>query len=216
MEEISTPDSHENYRKIIMTQARYDKLSKGLTRDNAKFIFEQAEKYLVESIESDKLQTDRAYSALAVLVPIFLALIGYISTTFDFEKMKGKFWINLLTENFQIILAVIASAFLFNSIRKIFSISFPKKLFLMGTDPDLLMKIDLEKYKEKDEQEMYMLLWQANDYQGRIEHNEKQNEKRAEIFQSALKGIKYMILTILSAIGLYLLIHLLSNLPLYR
>lgn len=170
-------------------------LLEGLTSDAARFLFSQAEKKLVESLETDKLITDRAYRIITFLVTVLIALVSYSVGAFN---KPGE-----ITGNFVVVIALINIAIICYAGFYLIKIVFAKKLMLNGSDPRDMIRAEIVKYSDKT-QDVYILLWQIRDYQIRIDYNRNQNNRRSKWLHNAIEGIIIMLLFDLLTAVIYL------------
>lgn len=169
------------------------------TKDTAQYIFQQAEKSLNETIETEKLITDRCYRFLAFAAPAALTFIGIAAVKVTAEKYDVT-----------LVLAVVSSLLLISAVGALYKNFFPKSLYLSGSRPSRLMNTrTLEMFQNyhpggaitdndlvtirKDRQVIAFYLWEARSYENRINKNTEQNESRSAKLSRALGIVVVMV-----------------------
>lgn len=176
------------------------------TKDTAQFIFQQAEKSLIETIETDKSLTDRCYRLAAMITPAIIALIGLSLSRIESKKYDVF-----------LLIMIVSILFLTYAAVCIYNIFFPKKMILNGSRPSKTMNEKIltsyENYevakknnkseltdeeiniKRLERQVIAFYLWEARNYERRINENHDNNEARAKSLASAFQILIWMILT---------------------
>lgn len=150
---------------------------KKLTIDDAKFIFEQAEKFLLDVIEAHKTIIDRTNTLLALIITILTALIG-----FNVNKLEGGYGNDVFSNSiwFLIVYLLIGGIYLVTNIKPInymASGSQPRTIF---TDRFFRESIP------KNDRVIYMYSSEIERYQTRIKENMKINNAKWKIYKNGI------------------------------
>lgn len=161
-----------------------------LKPETAKFIFEEAEKNLIECLESGKHVTTRAATIIGFCLPIFGALIGYIFNEIIHNRITGfHFWIPVV-----VVVPIIAILVLSIDAYWIY------KRSPLGNEP--INIVNKEKI-ESDHQEVLFLVKRIESIQRQIIKNSERNDARFKI----LRKIDLIVVTSLIASIITCLYH---------
>lgn len=149
--------------------------------DDAKFIFEQAEKKFEDTHSTAELIVGRTFTLLGILMTIVIALSGYLYG----QISQSGFWSN------KILTLLVAVIYLYGIIWYLKPNVFPKSYFSKGAAPKKLFVQDFfaEKHVEKQKTTIYLYINEIERLQGRIEKNEELNDKRWEIYKNAINAL---------------------------
>ncbi len=169
-----------------------------LTLDDAKFIFDQAEKQLKISLETGQTIVTRTIILLTISVGLLTSLSGNIA-----QNWNKSGWTDLFTRS-SVLIDVYLIAIVLYLAKNIVSHNYME----YGSEPkDLLHNHYVEKYKYNSEERIrYYYLSEAKEYQKRITYNQKGNSIRWKQFGNALYAI--LLIPIISTV-VYSLIYLL-------
>jgi hypothetical protein len=166
------------------------------TLNEVKFIFEQAEKQLRETINGSNLIVTRTTMLLSVVIAILSALIGCIFSKFNSNEIDSI-----------LITAILLSIYLFCQTIYLAKNIKGQDYWFIGSEPDrLLHDYFFQTFPNKEEREIQIYISEIEYYQERIENNKKINVLRWNRFNNSIKSIVYYlpIITIL----LYIIIRL--------
>lgn len=154
---------------------------KALSAEDARFIFEQSEKFLIDVNESHKSIVERTYTLLAVFGTILTALIG-----FNVERLStSKAWTEplSLTLWITIVYIILGTIYLSKNIR-------PTNYMGVGSPPmnlfnDCIFAINVP----GDKRAIRIIMSEIERYQFRIEVNKTINQEKWKVFTVSLYGI---------------------------
>src|SRR5258706_1261345 len=169
-------------------------LHKGkLTKEDAKFIFEQAEKQVKDSIESAAVIVSRTNTLLTVVAGLIIAITAYI--------IKKWFEQNIFDD--LLISAVIGDTYLFTiGFLSVLNIQ-PLRYDPVGSLPkDLLSDPFFHESIPDNERIIRYYVSESEDYQVRIEKNNANNSNRWKVYKLSLWA--FLITPIIFALAYYL------------
>lgn len=147
-----------------------------LTIEEAKFIFEHAEKQLQDSLDTNQLIITRTSTLITVTLALLLGLIGYAINKY---QTIGHFD-NLITSAlFGSLYLFILSIWLTNNIR-------PKQYSITGSEPKLFFVENFFKEPNPENRLLYYYVNEIESYQIRIETNKITNATRWTTFNNCL------------------------------
>lgn len=164
----------------------YDKLD----LEQAKFIFDQAEKYLKEVADSSQIIVNRTITLATITVGLMIALLGY-----SFNRVKS---VECLYEA-EFLAGMLATTHLFFLCRKIIENIQAKEYGVPGAEPQKLF-VD-EFFKDEVEKEKRIIHFYVNEIentQEKINMNKKTNNERWALFHRSLHNLLYTPLVIVS------------------
>lgn len=138
--------------------------------ESAKFILEQGEKFLGQTLEIGEKISSRAFSLILILITLVSALTGYSINKYLTENvLSGLIIVNTL----YILILIVILYFLF-------MIIFPRLTYVSGRKPsDIAIPDFLENEKpESNVKHLALVLNEIENCQFKIDANEKQNEER--------------------------------------
>lgn len=150
---------------------------KKLTLEDATFIFEQAEKFLVDVIDAHKTIIERTNTLLALLITILTGLVG-----FNISKIDEGFGKNNICDTvwFLIVYLILGGIYLLNNIK-------PTNYMALGSQPN---KIFVDHFFQKsipdDKRILYILSSEIERYQTRIDENMKINKKKWLVYRNGI------------------------------
>ncbi len=148
-----------------------------VTKEDVKFIFDQAEKQLKDSIDTSQLIITRTNTFIAVLTTGLITLVG-----FAIGRIDTKSYIDTLS-----ITSIGGSIYIFCSLlyisKNIRSVNYK----ILGSEPKALF-VDsfFTDTKPSDERIKFLYLSEIEDYQNRIDQNKGVNEKRWKIYDNTV------------------------------
>ncbi len=169
-------------------------LHKGkLTKEDAKFIFEQAEKQVKDSIETAAVIVSRTNTLLTVVAGLIIAITAYI--------IKKWFEQNIFDD--LLISAVIGDTYLFTiGFLSVLNIQ-PLRYDPVGSLPkDLLSDPFFHESIPDNERIIRYYVSESEDYQVRIEKNNAKNSNRWKVYKLSLWA--FLITPIIFALAYYL------------
>jgi hypothetical protein len=151
-----------------------------LTKDDAVFIFNQAEKLLNDSVETGTIIVDRTNTLLTIIAGVVIGLTGY---TIDQVDKKGQFTDLIITTTIGLTYFLLLAFFIIKNLQphpyKV-SGSLPKNLF---SDPFFRNVIT------DDKRIIHFYVSEIENYQFRIEENNKKNSYRWKLYRKTLWAI---------------------------
>jgi len=159
---------NEEFEKRGLWKAAVNEKEK-LTKDDAKFIFEQAEKFLKDSVESSETIVSRMNTLITIISGSLIALIGYIITK---EVRNCSFDKTLIAPYFSLAYLYILAWLSFNNYK-------PRDYVLPGSLPEDLFNPSF--FHEDIPREDRIIRYYVNEienYQAKIEANSEINNQR--------------------------------------
>jgi hypothetical protein len=150
---------------------------KKLTEQDARFYFEQAEKFLLDLIEAHKTIVDRTHSLLGLLITILSALVGYTIT-----KIEGGFGNDHVKDAvaFLIVYLILGGIYLIKNIR-------PTNYMASGSQPK---QIFVDQFFQKNilpkDRIIYLLSSEIERYQTRIHFNREINIRKWKVYRNGI------------------------------
>ncbi|GGI23631.1 hypothetical protein [Pedobacter mendelii] len=150
---------------------------KKLTLEDARFIFEQAEKFLVDVIDAHKTIIERTNTLLALLITILTGLVG-----FNISKIDEGFGKNNICDTvwFLILYLILGGIYLVKNIK-------PTTYMALGSQP---RKIFVDHFFQKnipdEKRVVFILSSEIERYQTRIEENMIINNKKWLIYRNGI------------------------------
>lgn len=147
---------------------------KDITPDTADFYFSQAEKRLIETLETSKNITSSTHKLISIFFPLFLLLSGYLIKSID--SINSQVSINswFYFAGFITALIIIRCLFVCVSIIK------PRKLLTTGSMPKLMInKEPIDRHGTSSYQLLDIILVECENYQKRIDKNIELNTEKA-------------------------------------
>lgn len=152
------------------------------TIDDAKFIYDQAEKKLKEIISSGDLVVNRTTTLITVVVGVIVGLLGYsINRYYSLNKFDASIW--------SCIIGIIYLFFILYYLRINFK---GAKYSIIGASPKTLFSSDF--FKVTDEKlRSKMFIWaQIENYQDSIDKNSFVNNQRWDRFNLSVTLIMFI------------------------
>ena len=155
------------------------------TLEDVKFIFEQAEKQLTESLETSTVIINRVNTLATILVTLLIGLVAFIITRLETEKNE----INalLITASTAVVYYYFLFAIYLNQNIK------SSEYFGIGAYPKDFFDEDFYEISppEGKGRVYFFYLNEIESYQKRIEENNNINRYRWRIYNSSLRGLIY-------------------------
>lgn len=164
-----------------------DKVGIGVLKD----MFSQAEKRLIQTIDTANTVTSKAYKILPITLSLLVLSTGYI-----FSK-EGRDMTLFLTASYSMIFSSISLIYLVHAI-------WSYEFHVVGSSPKMTFDEVFVKDLEELDQQKYFLMNEAKEYQSRIEFNQEINSKRQ-------KNVKWAII-LLSVIPVSFLLARITSL----
>lgn len=164
---------------------------KRLTKEDAKFIFDQAEKILTDTLETSETIVSRTNTLLTLISGSLLAVIGYIISRLGEALLKDNLFITAI---FGAIYLYILAFYCFENTR-------PKSYLIAGTLPkDLFVATFFGASIPNEERIIRLYANEIDNYQYKIEVNSKLNNTRWKKYKNILRGLLLLpvVLTIIS------------------
>ena len=156
---------------------------KKINKDEARFIFEHAEKQLKETLDTSILIVNRTTTLLTITVGLMAALVGFIVSRLD--KM-GKF-------DALLVLSLIALVYLFILAVLLCRNILAKNYLIAGAEPkDFFLDNFFNEGSTNDNRIICFYVNEIESYQERITKNKQANEKRWKLFNNCIKMIVAM------------------------
>lgn len=160
-----------------------------LTSDDAKFLFDQAEKFLKDSVENSNLIVTRTSSLITLLAGTLIALIGFVITKFNLKN------IDALT-----IAAIIGVIYVYILIYNAFENTKPQVYLIAGALPkDLFADAFFIDGIIDEKRIIHFYVSEIENYQFKIEKNNEINKIRWNRYARLLKAIVYLPLILAAA-----------------
>lgn len=147
-----------------------------VTTEHAKFIFEQAERKVEESIKTCDGLSSKIYTLLAINIGAWLTLCGFLFSNI-YSTVKHLDLVVIASIAVLYILFIIVYGFIY---------VYPKGYHVPGSQPKDLFVQDFFEAEKAETTTMYLYSSEANNYQGRIEHNSTLNRKRAACLKNMI------------------------------
>jgi len=151
-----------------------------LKDDEAKFIFEQAEKHLKDQIETSAQINTKATTLLTVISGLMIALIGFAISRWASTKLDMMVGATLL-----------GSFFLYYIVWQLLKALQPKLYTPIGIHPKDMFTDKAINENNKDYRLKAFYVNEIIEYQKRIDRNKDVNEERWALINYALKLISY-------------------------
>ena len=152
-----------------------------LTNEEAKFIFDQAEKHLKDQIETGAQINTKATTLLTVISGLMIALIGFAITRWTANsKADLLVWSTLL-----------GSLYLYFIVWTLLKALQPKLYVPVGLHPKDMFTDDAINERNKDYRLKAFYINEIKECQMRIDRNKDTNEDRWALVIKALKLISY-------------------------
>lgn len=150
---------------------------KKLKLDDARFFFEQAEKFLQDVTDSHKTIVDRSNALLAIILTILSGLIA-----FNVDRIQKMGW----KDNFSISTWILITYLSLAIIYLVLNIK-PIRYMALGSQPKTIFTDFFFRATVPDKERIIrMYISETERYQHRIEVNMKINEKRWKIYKNSL------------------------------
>jgi len=157
-----------------------DEYLQQITQEEAEFILEHGEKTLQDTLETNKIITDKASGFLTLTIGIFAAVVGYSIDRWD---TKGH-WDEMLIST-----SIGAVYLLFVAI--VFSINvYPTNYYVLGARPQVFFnKNFFNKTIKEDNRKLFLYINEIESCQIRIIHNRQRNDRRWYWFRFAYRAL---------------------------
>lgn len=160
-----------------------------LTLNDAKFLFEQAEKFLKDSVENSNLIVSRTSSLITLLAGTLVALIGYVISKLNLNN-HYPFWNNI---NPLVVAAVTGIIYVYIGIYDAFENTKPQVYLIPGALPkDLFADAFFVAGIEADKRIIHFYVSETENYQFKIEKNNELNKVRWNRYERLLKAIVFL------------------------
>jgi hypothetical protein len=160
-----------------------------LTSDDAKFLFDQAEKFLKDSVENSNLIVTRTSSLITLLAGTLIALIGFVISKFNLKS------IDALT-----IAAIIGVIYVYILIYNAFENTKPQVYLIPGALPkDLFADAFFIDGITDEKRITHFYVSEIENYQFKIEKNNEISKIRWNRYARLLKAIVYLPLILATA-----------------
>ncbi len=153
-----------------------DEYLEKLSIEEAKFIFDHAEKQLEDSLETNQLIITRTSTLITVTLALLLGLIGYAINRY---QTMDRFDNLVTTALFGTLYLFVLSVWLTDNIR-------PKQYSVPGSEPKLFFVENFFKEPNADNRLIYYYVNEIESYQERIETNKSTNATRWKMFNNSL------------------------------
>ena len=156
-----------------------DENKEKLTINDAKFLFEQGEKFLRDSVENNNLIVSRTSSLITLLTGILVALIGYV-----ISKINGNRIEPLVNT------AIVGILYVYILIYDAFENTGPKNYLIPGALPkDLFADAFFIDGISEDKRIIHFYVSEIENYQFKIEKNNQLNKARWNRYDRLLKAV---------------------------
>ncbi|MEP2508476.1 MAG: hypothetical protein ABJH72_03930 [Reichenbachiella sp.] len=138
-------------------------------------VFQQAEKYLAETVKSGEGITEKAFKVLGFSITILTVSLGYVFVSENQNELLQ------LSSVFAILLCILSIVFL---IKPIWSY----KTYVSGSSPSYLLRNEqlVTGFSESKDQARNLLLSECVEYQERINYNIRTNFSRSKFVHFAI------------------------------
>lgn len=156
-----------------------DENKEKLTINDAKFLFEQAEKFLRDSVENSNLIVSRTSSLITLLAGILVALIGYVISKINGNKIEPL-----------LITAILGIVYVYILIYDAFENTKPKVYLIPGALPkDLFADAFFMEGISEEKRIIHFYVSEIENYQFKIEKNTELNKTRWNRYARLLKAV---------------------------
>lgn|GEM_PF-1412910 len=153
-----------------------------LTKEDVKFIFEQAEKMLKDSIDTSNIIAARTNTLITIITGSLIAFISYVIT-----RLKNTDFDHLA------FIGIAATAYLFVLAFLAFENTKQTSYLAPGSAPrDLLTNTIFDQAISKEERIIHLYISEYENYQFRIEKNTELNKKRWKRYDSILQALLFL------------------------
>lgn len=154
---------------------------KQVQKDEAKFLFDHAEKQLKETLDASQAIVTRTTTLSTLTVGLMVALVGFSMSRWE---RIGKIDVALITAIAGLLYLFILSIFLAYNIK-------PKTYIATGSRPKNFFTDAIFQMKD-DERLIFYYVNEIESYQARIEKNSEQNEARWNVFNRCLYALVFI------------------------
>jgi len=177
-----------------------------ISLNEAKFVFEHAEKKLKDVVYTNILIVNRTTTLVTVSVGLLVGLIGFsINHWITMRQFDELFTISVFTELYLFVICLILK----DNIQA-------QEYYVIGANPSLFFTDNLYNSQidnmqiadpEKEQRLIYMYINEIENYQFRIEKNIETNENRWRLFNTSLKALVYLPVYIIVMYFILTLLH---------
>ena len=143
--------------------------------DEAKFMFDHAEKMLKDTLDTNTLIVTRVTALTTVTATLMIALFGFAITRFDANKIDILFYT-----------AVVGIVYLFVIAIILFRNAKPNSYYSLGVEPKDLATGDLINKKNKSYRMIAFYINEIHELQKRILYNKGVNKDRWGLYKTSL------------------------------
>jgi hypothetical protein len=172
----------------IFTYEDWDKID----ISTAKFVLDQGEKFLAETVEAGNVLTNRAGSIMQISIPAVGVLVGVVATNLEIEKLQYQLAI------IGVLLSGIVSYLAF----KVYHLY---KIIPLGMEPNKILTD--EKIKHIDQQELVFVYNAIKNCQKSIAKNQSRNEDRAKKIIQIETVVKVGLIASVAWVVLYYVVY---------
>jgi hypothetical protein len=148
-----------------------------ISLEDAKFIFDHAEKQLQDTVNSSDIIVARTTTLITVSVAFLTALIGYSISRLDNYKSHDKIFITAAISAMCVFLICL---YLKKNIQ-------PKNYAIIGAEPILFFRDNFFNDSIEEKQRLiYLYINEIENYQDRIKMNKETNENRWAVFKKSI------------------------------
>lgn len=153
-----------------------------LTQDDAKFLFDQAEKFLKDTVETSNIIVSRTNTLITIIAGSLVAFMTYIISRLSDYKIDS-----------QLITATTSTIYLYILIFYSFENTKPKTYLIPGSLPqDLFVDQFFVEGIEDKKRIIHFYISEIENYQFKIEKNAELNKLRWNRYENILKAILFL------------------------
>lgn len=150
-----------------------------LTKEDAKFIFEQAEKMLKDSVETSNIIAARTNTLITIITGSLIAFISYLIT-----RLKNAEFDTL------IFIGIMGTVYLFVLVFFAFENTKHTAYLAPGSSPkNLLADAIFSPTIPPEDRIIHLYISEYENYQFRIDRNNKMNKKRWKMYDNILQAL---------------------------
>ncbi len=154
-----------------------------VTLEDVKFIFEQAEKRLDDTVKTGASISSKNTGILTVMTGVIIALSSYV-----IDK-----WVSFSSVDNKIFVSFVAVAYISALIAYMIKNILPSHYHVVGSLPqELFVQQFFEDSLERQKQIIYLYMSETENYQFRITHNESKNKNRWICYMTSMIALVIM------------------------
>lgn len=154
-----------------------------ISLDDVKLVFAQAEKRLDDTVKTVELLASRTMTLMTLMAGLLIALSGFFISN----------WNGWTTLNAKVLVAFIGTLYILGIVTYMLKNILTKEYYVLGSSPRELMSPNFySPYVSTDRIVIFMYMSEIENYEFRIEYNEKINNARWKRFRYSLIALWLM------------------------